>query len=488
MLCKEFVLRAIDNAQVLYESTISEPSIAVDSRATKQGDLFVAIQGSHHDGHDFIPDVLNVGVSGIIISRSRRTILDSIPVNKLNNKLVIIVDDTIVALGQLAAAWRAQFTYPVVGITGSVGKTSTREMAVAIAEAAGLSCVSSVSNQNGLIGVPMTLFRMRAHHQVAIVEMGISKRGEMSRLVKIVRPTIAAITAIGHSHMEGLGSLADIAHEKREIFSQFTEHNIGVVNGDQPLLGNVGYCHPVVRVGAKTTNQIQARKVRVHNEYIDFVLKIYQQKFSIRLHTNHEGMVFNALSAVAIGCLLNIAPEVIVAGISKPLAISGRYTYLPLSQGNGFVIHDCYNANPESMRAAVEALEAYQTESRKIAVLGDMLELGIETQFWHRQLARFLRKAPSIKEVILVGEHVKQAIPLIPSHMHVTHVDSAAQAIDVVKSYAHEPAVVLVKASRSIGLAVVVDALVHAQDSFVGATRTLNNEPKVLNKATFVAA
>lgn len=477
MLCKEFVLRAVPDAQVLYDANIAEPSVAIDSRKTQQGDFFVAMQGAHHDGHTYITQVLALGVAGILMNRSRRAILDTIAPQQLQGKLIVMVEDSIAALGNIAALWRSQFEYPVIGVTGSVGKTSTREMIVHILEAAGISYVSTSSNQNGLIGVPLNLLRMRSHHQVAIIEMGISRRGEMARLANMVRPTSAVITTVGHSHMEGLGSLADIAHEKRDIFKYFSEHNIGVVQGDQPLLGGIGYAHPVIRFGAKTTNQVQARKIRVDNERIDFILKMYNQKFPVRLATNHEGMVYNALAAACVGCLLQIPYEKIIQGIQVPLSITGRHHHLTLPQGKGVLINDCYNANPESMRTAIMALEGYKTDSRKIVVLSDMLELGIETQFWHRQLGRFLRKAPSISQVVLVGTHVAHAIPMIPAGMQVTHVATVAEAIEAVRSLMTEPVVMLVKGSRSTGLAVLVDTLVQPSQSFVGATRVMQQEP-----------
>lgn len=487
MLSKEFVLRAVPDAQVLYDAAIAEPSIAVDSRTTRAGDLFVAMQGAHHDGHDYIAQVLTQGVAGVIMNRSRRALLDSVEPILLHNKLIVIVDDTIAALGAIAALWRAQFTIPVIGITGSIGKTSTREMLVNIVEAAGMRYLSTASNQNGLIGVPMNLLRLRPHHQVALIEMGINKRGEMARLAAIVRPTIAVVTTVGHSHMEGLGSLSDIAHEKRDIFKYFTEHNIGVVNGDQPLLGGIGYLHPVVRFGAKTTNQIQARKIRVANEHIDFIVKMYNNKYPIRLMTNHEGMVFNALAAAAVGCLLQIPYQQIVQGMQVPLSITGRHHHIALPHGKGLLINDCYNASPESMRSAIMALEQYKTESRKVVVLGDMLELGIETQFWHRQLGRFLRKAPSIHDVILVGNHVAHAIPMLPAPVRVVHLPTVAEAITVVRAMLQEPVVMLVKGSRSTGLAVLVDAVVQPTQSFVGATRVMHEQPVAADSSTVVA-
>ena len=179
----------------------------------------------------------------------------------------------------------------------------------------GVEYISSYGNQNTSVGVALNIFKMRAHHQVAIFELGISKRGEMAELARIVRPTIGLIVNIGHAHMEGLGSLQDIALEKKDIFKYFTEKSIGIVNGDQNLLAHAAYVHPVIKFGTKTVNQIQARKIHTSNKHISFMLKIYKQKCSIVLKQTHEGAIFNSLAAAAVAHLLNVPTEIISQGI-----------------------------------------------------------------------------------------------------------------------------------------------------------------------------
>ena len=173
--------------------------------------------------------------------------------------------------------WRllgvTSFTGPVVAITGSIGKTSTKEILAAIMKHHGKECLASTANQNTKFGVALNIMRIRKHHAGAILEAGINARGEMAEIAKLLKPTCAVITGVGHNHLEGLGSIGDIAAEKRAIFKYFSEENIGIINGDQSLLACVGYHHPVVKFGFKTTNQIQARKVQAQSEQLILYLK-----------------------------------------------------------------------------------------------------------------------------------------------------------------------------------------------------------------------
>lgn len=427
-------------------------SFAVDSRSVKQGDIFVALTGAKQDGHNFLNDALQNGAGGLLIAESKKNLLLTCDQKLLQKKLVILVEDPLAAFLKLACAWRDQFKYPVVGITGSVGKTSTKEILKTILQINGTPFIASEGNQNTRVGIAMNIFKMRAHHKAAIFEMGISQRGEMAELAKITRPTTGVITGIGHAHMEGLGSLADIATEKRDIFKYFTESCIGVINGDQALLANVGYTHPVVKFGYKTVNQIQARKIQAKADTITFVLKLYKEKFTITLPNPHEGAVINSLAAAALAYLLEVPCSTIVKAIQQPIKVSGRYEEKILATHKGRVIHDCYNANPESMKAALLAFQKMETKAQKIAVLGDMLELGVNAPFWHRQLGRFLRKVPSLKHVILVGDMVKWTYKTVPVGITVDIVPTWQQAIEKLEPQLAQESVVLVKGSLGMAL------------------------------------
>lgn len=456
---EHFVRGALSEVSLVQAVFPDDARFAVDTRMLKAGDIFVALSGVSSDGHDFIADALAQGAGGIIIAADKKSILNTLDAHALKNKLIMVVPDTLAALVRLACAWRAQFVYPVIAITGSVGKTSTKELLAHILALQGMSYVASYGNQNTKIGLSLNMLRMRASHQVAIFEVGINKRGEMLELARMVKPTTAIITNIGHTHMEGLGSLADIATEKRDLFKYFTEESIGIINGDQAVLAHVGYVHPVIKFGTKTTNQIQARKINVAADRITFILKIYKEKFNVEVNNVHVGAIFNALAASAVANMLNIPTATIIKAIQTPPIIAGRFEHKPLNAHKGVIINDCYNANPESMKAALLAFQKIETKAYKIAVLGDMLELGANSPFWHRQLGRFLRKVPSLRQVILVGDMMKWAKKTTPVGLTVITVANWQEAMKHLEGALDQESLVLVKGSRGMGLTNVVTAL-----------------------------
>lgn len=464
-----FLKSALSDLTILYDVFPDDISISVDTRTLVKGDLFIALPGSTHDGHDFVQEALQKGACGFIIAKSRSALLNQIDEKKLKDKLVVLVPDTLKALIAMAAAWRNQFEYPVVGITGSVGKTSTKELLSSILALNGTPYAVSKGNQNTLIGSAINVFNMRENHKVAVFEMGISKRGEMTELARLIRPTTGIITLAGHAHMEGLGSIADIAQEKRRIFEFFSPTNIGIVNGDQPILGNVAYAHPVIRFGYKTINQIQARKIQHTSNGINFVLKIYRKKYPITLSNPHEGAVYNCLAAAAAAHLLGIPEEKIIQGIQKRIVVNGRFEQKALINNKGFIINDAYNANPESMKAALLAFQKMDTSAEKIAVLGDMLELGVNSPFWHRQLGRFLRKVPSLKYVILVGDMVKYTKKTIPVGMSVDLVTTWEEATQKLEGKINDESLILVKGSHGVSLEKLVQKFTQNGKNMPGA-------------------
>ena len=436
-------------------------SIAVDSRTLQKGEVFAAIKGSRVDGHDFIAEAIKKGASGIMIDADKEdSILKKIP---LKNIFVIVTPDTKKALISLATVWRSNFDIPIIGITGSIGKTTTKEMIANILRAHGMNFVASRGNQNTALGVSLNLLKIRPEHKAAVLEMGVSKRGEMARMAELARPTTAVVTSIGHSHMEGLGSLGDIANEKRDIFKYFKESNIGILHGDHAVLSQISYPHPIIRFGSKTTNQIQARKIQSNNLSTTFVLKLYKERHVIMLDSNHAGRVLNALAAAAVGYLLSIPSKTIIQGIQQPLHIEGRYEATQLKAAKGILINDAYNASPESMKAALLAFEKVESKGQKIAVLGDMLELGVNSPFWHRQLGRFLRKVPSLHHVILVGDLVKWTKATVPVGITFEHVPTWKEAVSSLKKRLDKEAAILVKGSLGMHLDNLVVELTESE-------------------------
>jgi UDP-N-acetylmuramoyl-tripeptide--D-alanyl-D-alanine ligase len=460
-LDEQFVKKTILDASVLYNTFPKDPFFSIDSRTLEKGEIFIALQGVHYDGHEFIKEALDKGAAGLIVATNKQHLLKQYE-KVLIDKIVIVVKDPLKALFSLAAAWRSQYDCPVVAITGSVGKTSTKEKIRTILNLHADDYFVSYGNQNTNIGLALNMLRIRSHHRAAIFEVGVSRRGEMAERAALLKPTIALILNAGHSHMEGLGSVMGIALEKRDIFKCFTESNIGIINGDQSPLSQVSYQHPVVKFGSKTSNQIQVRKIRLDNNRVTFILKVYKTKYSIVLDNTHLGMAYNVAAAAAVTYLLDIPVATIIKGIQEPVAVAGRFEQLFLPAGKGMIINDCYNANPESMKVSLLAFQNLDTKAQKIVVLGDMLELGVNSPFWHRQLGRFLRKVPSLNHVILVGNLVKWTKKTLPLSLSVDLVSSWEEAVNIIKKKLSTESVVLVKGSRAVGLDNLVTSLAQS--------------------------
>lgn len=443
--------------EVTFLSTVfpQELNVSVDSKIVCPGDIFIALEESYDK--QWLDQMLQKGVSGLIIAHHARNLFDGIDMRRLQHMFVALVPDTLEALKKIATAWRQQFDYPVVGLTGSVGKSSTKTIIANILHLQDVPYLCAHDHQASIADVAVQLCNMREYHKVAIFELSISKRGQMAELAAMVNPTIGLIINIGHAHMEGLGSLQDIALEKKDIFKYFTEKSIGIVNGDQQLLAQAAYVHPVIKFGTKTINQIQARKIHISSKHISFILKVYKHKYPIILNNTHEGSIFNSLAAAAVAYLLNVPVEKIIQGIQVPIAISGSFERLPLKHAKGILINDCTNANPESMKTSLLAFQQLDTQDQKIAVLGDMLELGVNSPFWHRQLGRFLRKVPSLQHVILVGKMVQWTKRTLPLGLTVDIVPTWEDAVNKLKERLDKESAVLVKGSHKLGLSHLVD-------------------------------
>lgn len=453
---EQFIKTTLSHVSLVNKVFPDEPAFSVDSRTLNAGEIFVALRGQHTDGHTFVSDAVKRGAAGLIIADAQKNIIDTIDLQERSRLLIMTVPDPLHAFILLATAWRAQFSGPIMAITGSAGKTTTKELIGHIAREAKKNFFVSHGNQNTIIGVSLNIFRLRTHHEGAVFELGVGKRGQMEHLVQVLRPTSAVIINVGHSHMEGIGSVHDIALEKRDIFKYFTHENIGIINGDQPMLSTVSYPHPVIKFGSRMTNQIQARKIRVAGSHVTFVLKVYRAKYNITLNHSQVSMVFNVLAATSASYLLGIPVDTIVSAIQKPLSVPGRFEPCTLSASRSVIIHDAYNANPESMKASLLAFQQMETSNQKIAVLGDMLELGANSPFWHRQLGRFLRKVPSLKHVILVGQHVQWTKKTMPVHLSADIVSTWQEATALVRSYIKQESTVLVKGSHGVGLTKLV--------------------------------
>ncbi|MBY0353430.1 UDP-N-acetylmuramoyl-tripeptide--D-alanyl-D-alanine ligase [Candidatus Babeliales bacterium] len=466
---KDFLCETLGDASVYVGRQAcveGDISFSIDSRSKQENQLFVALSGNRVDGHDFIDQAIGNGAWGLLISK--RAVLEALSERVKERLVIIIAADTQQAMIALAKAWRAQLTIPLVGITGSVGKTSTKEMLRSMLRHAGVPAAVSYGNQNTLLGIALNLSHVQREHKVAVFEVGINDKGEIESQIDLLRPTIGVITFIAHAHALGLGSLHDIAYEKKKMFRYFSPTNIGIICGDQDLLADASYPHPVAKFGFKTKNQVQARKVRVVTGAdgvlaTQFVLKWYGAKVTVTMPGNHLGMVNNALAASTVAYFLEIPLDAVVNGIEQYEGFAHRFEIKDIRGKRGRVISDCYNANPESMKAALVAFDQMPTAGAKIAVIGNMLELGEKQVYWHRQIGRLVNRLSSIQTVILVGELAWQAGHSLARGVQATQVADWQEATTVLKTMLgeHDQSLVLVKASRGVNLTKMVEQIVE---------------------------
>ncbi|MDD5131316.1 MAG: UDP-N-acetylmuramoyl-tripeptide--D-alanyl-D-alanine ligase [bacterium] len=379
------ITRATGGTLLKGSAALYLPDLCTDTRQLKKGNTFLALKGPHFDANEFLGAAVQKGASGLICEKQ--------PAPVLMRKLVfvIIVKNSLLALQQIAAAYRQKFDIPVVAITGSNGKTTTKEMIGQIVSRRYRVLVTP-GNLNNQIGLPLTILQLRKKHQVAILELGTSALGEIDTLSRIARPTIGVITCIGHSHLQELKNLPTVLRAKMELIWNISPAGIAVLNSDDPWLKKkikiisrqvitFGVIHKAKVMASKITSQPDKNKIL-------FIISNGSQKRKIILNTLGQHNVYNALAAASTGLALGIPLADIVQGLSAFHAVIGR---MRMVKKKGLtILDDSYNANPDSMKAALHTLESFSCDRRKIAVLGDMLELGQESGKKHAAIGEII--------------------------------------------------------------------------------------------------
>lgn len=360
-------------------------NVSIDSRAIAAADVFFAIVGDVHDGHGFADNVVAQGTRGIVINRNRAATLPLADWGKIG-AAVIAVEDTTRALGDLAAFNRRRTQVAVVAITGSNGKTTTRQLTTAVL-AGQFKTLSAIGNFNNAIGLPLTLLRLESAHQWAVVELGTNNPGEIARLAEICAPDIGVITNIGPAHLEGLGSLEGVMREKGDLLRYIRKGGKAVLNADDPRVLQLARHtkSEVLLFGFSKAATIRAEGVEQKNDRISFTLIVSQKRVPVDLNTPGQFMVLNALAASAVGYLLGLSPAAIKSGLENFVPASGRMSVVHTPAGI-HIIDDTYNANPDSMEAAIATLQRKRMTARGILVVGDMLELGVQSETLHRKI------------------------------------------------------------------------------------------------------
>ncbi len=378
------VLKGADAVAVCGDPATGFSGVSIDSRTVGPDELFVAIRGEVHDGHLYVPEAIRHGCRAVLIERDR---IDGLSAGRWAEQGVFCtaVADTRRALGDLAAYHRSRLPARVVAITGSNGKTSTRQMTVAVASALGPT-LAPASNFNNDIGVPLTLFRLTEDHRVAVLELGMNHFGEIARLTDICRPDIGVITNVGPAHLEGVGSLRGVQAAKGELLDRMPANRRAVLNADDPRVLALAQktTLAVLLFGTGPEAGVRAEKIRAEAGRLHFFLALPSGGVPVVLDTPARFMIHNALAAAAVGHLLGLSSEDIRAGLESFSPVKGRLQIIETRQGVT-IIDDTYNANPGSMAGVLQALTEAPA-SRRILVVGDMKELGAESEALHRRL------------------------------------------------------------------------------------------------------
>lgn len=422
--------------------------VTTDSRTAKAGSLFIPLRGETFDGHDFILKALE---GGAVCAFSQR------PVEGAH--CLIRVADTLDALGRLAAYYRSLFRIPIIAITGSVGKTTTKDIIASVLEQK-YRVLKTEGNYNNHIGVPLTLFRLEEFHQAAVVEMGMSGFGEIRHLAEIARPDIAVITNIGVSHIENLGSRENIMRAKCEIFDYLKKGGVAVLNADDDLLPQIDGQIPFHKRWYGIRNQ--------RDLYATEIVPVGITGSRCTVHTPHgsfaaeiplpgEHMVLNALAAAAVGMDMGLTLQEIAAGIAGFVPTKMRMAITKTAAGMT-IMNDAYNANPVSMKAAIDVLA--RAEGRKVAILGDMFELGSYAEEMHREVGRYALEK-GIDVLVCIGPNARYMAEA-PGAMHY---ETQEEFWNKGLAFLQKNDTILVKASRGMHFERTVEKIQEVNES-----------------------
>jgi len=431
--------------------------VCIDSRRVARGDLFVAIRGPNHDAHVFLAQAAAGGAAGLVVERGR-----ALPPGLAPELPVLAVDDTTRALGRLAGGHRGGFHGPLVAITGSNGKTTTKEMCAAILSVSA-PCLKTEGNLNNEFGVPLTLLRRDESHRRLVIEIGMNHRGEIAPLAALARPTVAVITNVGMAHIENLGSQDEIALEKGDLVAALGAGGTAVLNAEDPRCMAQARRGPArLRSFGRATGDVRAEHVSVLGERgFAFDLVAPEGRAAVHVAGLGEATVLNALAAAAAALAAGSSLADVATGLARYRPMGGRMEPMALPR-NVILINDTYNANPQSMEVALRGLAELKGTSRGLAVLGDMGELGEAAPAAHRAAGRLVGRL-GLDFLFVLGAYAEETAAgaleagMDPSRVRIgrDHDETSRNVREVL----HGDDWVLVKGSRSARMERVVAAL-----------------------------
>lgn len=412
--------------------------ISIDSREIDENTLFVAIKGERFDGNDFVPEVLNKGARAVVCSRT-----------DIDDRRIITVKDTGKALLDIAGGYRDKFNIPVVALTGSVGKTTTKGMVYSVLSEK-FNTLKTAGNLNNEIGVPKTLFCLNNCHEAAVIEMGMNHKGEISRISAATKPTVGIITNVGTAHMENLGSREGILKAKCEILDGMKKGSPLIINGDNDMLSTLSLDdYEVIRFGIEGERlYMRAEDITSSSEGMRFRAVCHNETCEVFVPAAGVHNVYNALCALCVGKVLGFSLNDAANGIKgfKPEGMRQKITEV---KGYTF-IEDCYNANPDSMRASLKTLGEIK-KTRAIAVLGDMLELGDYSVGAHLEVGEYAAEVKT-DAVLCFGEYSLYTAEAAKNAgvREVKHFNEKSELTEYLKNYLREGDTVLFKGSRGV--------------------------------------
>lgn len=455
------ILQPIGGALVAGDSKAPLAGISTDSRNIQPGALFWAIKGERYDGHDFVRNALEKGAVGALLERRY-----SFHYKDKREPVLITVEDSLRALGDLAGWWRNQHDVHVVAITGSAGKTTTKEMTAGIL-GIGSETLKNRGNLNNLIGLPITLLDLNQAYRNVVVEMGMNHAGEIARLTEISNPDVGVITNVGMAHLEGVGNLEGVARAKVELVEGISHKGKIVLNGDDRLLMKAAspFERDVVTFGLGKQNAVRAEEIKnLGPRGFSFEMVYQRRSWPVQLKVPGLQNVMNALAAAASALLLDVSGEKVAEGLGEFEGVEGRFM-LHVLPGGISLVDDTYNANPISLGAALESIESLAGEPSNIIVcLGEMMELGNKTVPAHYDAGvRVAKLGP--RAFFAMGEHAPEMVRgAVESHMssnRVMHMETHQEMVENIKRQMRKGDLVFIKGSRRIGLEKVVKALIN---------------------------
>ena len=426
-------------------------NVSTDSRTIQNDDIFFALTGQNFDGHDFIQEAIKKGAKAIVISKKTK--------NKCYKVNIIKVKDTAVALGKLARYHRKKYKMPLIAITGSAGKTTTKDIVYDVLKTK-YKALKNFGTHNNQIGVPQTIFKVNQRHEICVLELGTNHFGEISYLSSIALPQIAVITNIGASHLEFLKNLNGVLKEKSDIFNYLRGPKIALLNGDDKYLRRIKLPREfkVFTFGLKANCDFRASDIHIEDNKVSF---LFNKKHKLCLNTSGKFNIYNALIGVSCGLIFGIDIKNIRATLNNFQFAQRRLNRIDCE--NFSVIDDTYNSNPLSLMGAIETLLEFKNKGRKILIMGDMLELGPCSLKLHRQIGRFISKKP-IDILITLGHFSKATaneakLNSTKSLRKIFSFDSKAELIDFLRSKVKSGDLLLIKGSRLLQMEEITNSL-----------------------------